>query len=463
MKQHKNKDKEADILKRFLGTLIGKSVFLAERILRYNASSFPGKLVLKLFPNYLTKIRYPQTIIMVTGSCGKGSTTRIIADALRACGKTVAHNLEGSNLLNGVASTVIRNVSFSGRIKRDALVLETDERYLKFITKYIQPDYLVISNVTRDQPPRQGDFDLVAEEIRKAIPPKTHLIVNGDDPITKRFSLLTDNPLSCFGIDRFFMSYDQERDDVRDQNYCPSCNTRLTYSFRHYGSVGGFACPCCGFARKDIDYAITDVNAETGELTINHTTKLKANELILFNLYNIVAAYSVLHLTGEDGDRAQQAISSLHLQDKIYHELTKNGRKYVALNCKAENNATYNLSVNYAALDPSPKTIVLGLREISRRYTFFDLSWLYDIHFELLNNDTLQNVICAGPYRYDFAVRMKLAGVPEDKIIILENLDHAGKVFDQQTKGTVYGILNFDYIDPFIRSVNEIEDTAATL
>lgn len=447
-------------MKRFLGTLIGKSVFLAERILHYHASSFPGKFVLKLFPNYLTKIHYPPTVIMVTGSCGKGSTTRIIADALRACGKTVAHNLEGSNLLNGVASTVIRNVSFSGKLKRDALVLETDERYLKFITRYIQPDYLVISNITRDQPPRQGDFDLVAEEIRKAIPPKTHLIVNGDDPITKRFSLVTDNSISTFGIDRCFMSYDEERDDVRDQNYCPSCGTRLVYSFRHYGSVGGFSCPSCGFERGKIDCAVTDVDPATGELTINHDIRLKANELILFNLYNIAAAYSVLHLTGADGQQAQQAISSLHLQDKIYHEMTKNGRKYVALNCKAENNATYNLSVRYAALDPSPKTIVLGLREISRRYTFFDLSWLYDIDFELLCDDTLQNVVCAGPYRYDFAVRMKLAGVPEEKLIILENLDHAGEVLDQKTKGNVYGILNFDYIDPFVRSVEEIRETA---
>ena len=350
------------------------------------------------------------------------------------------------------------NVSFSGRMKQDALVLETDERYLKFITKYIQPDYLVISNITRDQPPRQGDFDLVAEEIRKAIPEKTHLIVNGDDPVTKRFSLVTDNRLSCFGIDHCFMSYEEDRGDVRDQNYCPACHTKLTYSFRHYGSVGGFQCPSCGFGRKDIDFAITGVDPESRELTINGSQKLRANELILFNLYNIIAAYAVLSLSGEDSEQALQAISALHIQDKIYHEITKHGRKYVALNCKAENNATYNLAVNAAALDPSPKTIVLGLREISRRYEFFDLSWLYDIHFELLNNGTLENVVCAGPYRYDFAVRMKLAGVPEDKLIILENLDHAGEVFDRQTKGNVYGILNFDYIDPFIHSVNEIQE-----
>lgn len=442
-------------MKRFLGTLIGKSVFLAEKLLHKNASSFPGKAVLAIFPDYLKKISYPPLVIMVTGSCGKGSTTRIIADALRENGMTVAHNLEGSNLLNGVASTVIKNISFSGRLKQDALVLETDERYLKLITRYITPHYLVINNITRDQPPRQGDFDIVFGEILKGIPESTHIIVNGDDPITKSFSLHKDN-ITYFGIDKYFASYENEPNDVRDVNYCPKCHAKLQYTYRHYGSVGDFKCPECDFARNTPDFCITSVNKDTNEITLNNS-KIAANELILFNLYNLAAAYAVLSLAGIAEDKIAQSLNAQHIQNKIYKEITKKDRKYIALNCKAENNATYNLAVIHTALDKSPKSIVLGLREISRRYTFFDLSWLYDINFELLNDDTLQKVVCAGPYRYDFAARITLAGIPKDKIIILDNLDHAGKVLDEQTSGTVYGILNFDYIEPFINSVNEIE------
>ncbi len=443
-------------MKRFLGTLLGKAVFLAEKLLHKNASSFPGKAVLTVFPGYLKTVQYPKLTVMVTGSCGKGSTTRIIADALRENGTSVAHNLEGSNLLNGVASTVIKHISFSGKLKQESLVLEVDERYLKLITKYITPDYLVINNITRDQPPRQGDFDIVAGEILKGIPESTHLIVNGDDPVTKSFSLHKEH-ITYFGIDRFFASYDNELNDVRDRNYCPKCHARLTYSYRHYGSVGDFKCPNCGFARNIPDFCITSVNKDTNEITVNNKVKMTANELILFNLYNMAAAYAVLSLAGITEDKIASSLNAQHIQNKIYQEIVKKDRKYIALNCKAENNATYNLAVIHTALDKSPKTIVLGLREISRRYTFFDLSWLYDINFELLNDDTLQNVVCAGPYRFDFAARIMLAGIPKDKIIILDNLDHAGKVFEEQTKGNVYGILNFDYIEPFINSVNEIE------
>ena len=300
-------------VKRFLGTFIGKSIFLAEKLMHKNASSFPGKAVLALFPDYLKKIKYPPLIVMVTGSCGKGSTTRIIADVLRENGSTVAHNLEGSNLLNGVASTVIKNVSLSGKLKQNALILEVDERYLKLITKYITPNYLVINNLTRDQPPRQGDFDIVFGEILKGIPESTHIIVNGDDPITKSFSLYRDN-ITYFGINEFFASYENELDDVRDMNYCPKCHSRLEYKFRHYGSVGEFNCTACGFSRNTPDFCITDVNKDTNEITLNGT-KIIANELILFNLYNIAAAYSVLSLSGVSPENIASSINAQHMQN----------------------------------------------------------------------------------------------------------------------------------------------------
>ena len=65
-----------------IGTFIGKSITKIEKLFKFNASSFPGKVVLKLFPNYLKKIKYPEIVIMVTGSTGKGSTVSFIKEVL---------------------------------------------------------------------------------------------------------------------------------------------------------------------------------------------------------------------------------------------------------------------------------------------------------------------------------------------------------------------------------------------
>ena len=96
----------------------------------------------------------------------------------------------------------------------------------------------------------------------------------------------------------------------------------------------------------------------------------------------------------------------------------------------------------------------MGLREISRRYSHFDLSWIYDLDMEALNVPEVQEVICAGPYAADFALRCKLAGFAPDKIKTMETLEGLAKEL-KRTTGDVYGILNFDYIPPFLEEVNQ--------
>ena len=66
-----------------IGTLLGKTIIRVEKLFRFNASSFPGEVILKLFPNYLKKIKYPELVIMVTGSTGKGSTVKLLTEILR--------------------------------------------------------------------------------------------------------------------------------------------------------------------------------------------------------------------------------------------------------------------------------------------------------------------------------------------------------------------------------------------
>ncbi len=434
-----------------LGTFIGKSIYKLEKLLKFGGSSFPGTVVLKLFPRYLYKIKFPENIIMVTGSCGKGSTTKIISNMLEENNISVCTNKDGANLIDGITTTIINNVK-GKKLNKDALVLEVDERYLKIVTKYIKPKYLVINNITRDQPPRQGNFDVVFNEILKGIPKDTHLIVNGDDPILRKFSLYHKGEITYFGIEKSKYSY-KEHDDVKDYNYCPKCDSKLEYDYYNYGSVGKYKCPKCDFERDNIKYSITNINYENNEITINKEYKIKASSYILSNLYNLVASFAIGDILKIDSNTIISSLSKDKIENKLYEEFTINNRCYTILNCKAENNSTYNLALIYTAMDKKKKTIVLGHKEISRRYKHYDTSWIYDCYFELINKDDY--VICTGPNAYDFAVRIKLAGINKENIIVLKDLTNIKETIEEKTKGNVYAILNFDYVKPFKEKIKE--------
>ena len=434
-----------------IGTFIGKTIYKTEKLFKLGASSFPGKVVLKLFTNYLHKLKLPENIIMVTGSCGKGSTTKLITNILEENNMSVCTNTDGANLLFGITTAIINGVK-GKKLNKDALVLEVDERYLKIVTKYIKPKYIVINNITRDQPPRQGNFDIVFNELLKGIPKESHLIVNGDDPILRKFSLYHKGDITYYGIEKYKYSY-KKREDVKDYSYCPKCNSKLDFDYYNYGSVGKYKCTNCDFRRENIKYAITNINYDNNEIEINKEYKINVSSYILSNLYNVVAAFSIADLLKIDSKTIVSSLSKDIIENKLYEEFTINKRKYTILNCKAENNSTYNLALIYAAMDTKRKTIVIGHKEISRRYKHFDISWLYDIYFELIDKDDY--VICTGPNAYDFAVRMKLAGINKDNIIILKDLTNIKETIEEKTKGNVYAILNFDYVKPFKDKIKE--------
>ena len=436
-----------------LGTILGKTIIFIEKIFRFNASSFPGRVVLKIFPNYLKKLKYPGLIIMVTGSSGKGSTTKLIKKVLENSNYKVCCNDEDSNLTDAITTAIIKKTK-GKKIKADALVLEVDERYLKIITKNIKPNYVIITNITRDQPPRQGSYDVVFNEIFKGLNKNVHLILNGDDPILKKYSLIHKGKITYFGIDKTKFSFDK-LDDIKDVNYCPKCKNKLEYNYFHYGSIGDYKCKNCDFKRDNIDYSITDINYKKKELIINNNINIKIENYILFNLYNIISTYAIADILSIDKEIIVETLNDYSMNKKIYEEFEHNKRNYTILNCKAENNATYNLSLIYTAMNTNKKTIVLGLREISRRYKHFDLSWLYDIYFELLNEANVDKIICAGPYAYDFATRLKYMNFDENKIIILKNLDNIKETIETKTSGDVFAILNFDYVKPFKNKIKE--------
>ena len=435
-----------------LAIIVAKMAIRIGKLLK-RGSVLPGRLASKIDKKIMYKLELPNLVIAVTGSSGKGGTTSLVAESLRSNGYKVAHNISGSNLNDGILTTLLEYSNLNGKLKVDAVVLECDERYVKYVFPAVKPNYVVVTNITRDQPPRHGNFDLVYEEIRKGLTNDMHLILNADDPYMQKFALEFDN-ITYYSIDK--NKYVTKTSLFENLNlvYCPKCHHKLTYKYYHFENIGFYECKC-GLKHPNSKFNVTHIDYDNKEIIINGNI-VKIDMPLLYCIYNTLAAYSILSMIGIDEERVSELINENQKENlKQYNSLKMNDRLVYILNNKNENSTSFNQSLLSANRDKGIKTLVIGWKEISRRYEFNDLSWLYDISFEIFKDKDIENVLCVGIQKYDIATRIKIAGIDQNKIKCFDNLEEATIFLKNETKENIYAILNFDYVEPFTKLVEE--------
>ena len=238
-------------LLRFIGKLVGKG------------SSLPGQYALKICPDVLGRVKLPPLVIAVTGSNGKTSTVEMIAAILRADGRTVLYNEEGSNQIEGVTTLILSRSTLTGKVRGDVLLLESDERYARLTFRYFHPTHFVITNLYRDQLTRNGHPQWVYDAILPAIHPSTTLVLNADDPLVSCFAQGHDK-VKWFGLEAWEGATKEHHGVYHDGARCPVCKGKMEYTLYHYNQVGHYRCTACGYHRHDPDFAATglDLNGD---------------------------------------------------------------------------------------------------------------------------------------------------------------------------------------------------------
>lgn len=413
-------------------------------------TDFPGRLALKMDKNILRKFQKPPIIIAVTGSSGKSSTSYMIYKILKDNGLKVAHNSKGSNLNAGITSLYLKENNLFGKNKLDAIVLEVDERYTKLVFDEVQPTHIVLSNITRDQPPRHGNYRKVYDTIKSAINKDSTLIINADDPIVTSLSEEFDNKKVFFGCCKTSDSFDKLESNCLDMVYCEKCHHKLQYNYVQYGCIGNYYCPNCDFKRKDISYGITNITSEGIE--INNQYIVKTTYKMIYFYYNILAAFTVANMLKLDGNKIINSLNNIEVVNKRIDSIEFEGRHCEILNGKNENAISYNQAINYIRTKEAKKTIVFGFRYISRRYKYEDISWLYDIDFEFLSN--IDKFICLGKWANDIAARILVAGFEEEKIVIIKDFSNLKENLSN-TSGDIYAMLDMGTEEPFMQALKQ--------
>ena len=206
----------------FATPLIGKAVRAASRLAHGGGSAFPGKIVEQIDPQFLARTlqQLPLGVVLVSGTNGKTTTTRMVANMLESLGLKVFTNPTGSNFTRGVVSSLLAEVSLGGKLDADIAVLELDEAYAVHFVKQVQPDYCLLLNVMRDQLDRFGEIDNTAKLLSKAAEATTGTVVlNREDPRIARLADVTHTEdgveVRYFGLDESLRSFFPSDDDMR--------------------------------------------------------------------------------------------------------------------------------------------------------------------------------------------------------------------------------------------------------
>lgn len=420
--------------------LIAKiSGFILNKLNR--GSVFPGQLAIKLNKNIMSYFKVPKITIFVTGTTGKTSISGMLTNIYTQAGYTVANNSKGSNLEWGVLTCLITNSNLKGQITKDVVVLEVDERYVKRVIKQIKPTHFIINNLSRDQLARNGHYDIVWNDINNQITDDIHLILNSDDPLVTKFGLEHKGPITYYGLSK--TKYSQKTPPLNnlDLSYCPKCNNRLNFKFFHYGNLGHYECSKCDFQRPKPDFEAKLIDDCTFKID---NEIIKMNNSALYNIYNLTASYATTTITGLNKEKIVNALNNLSLKIKRLDTFNVENKECTLLVSKNETPISYNQSLDYISKQPDKKTVVIGFDRISGRYDLKDLSWLWDINFELLNDESIDKIICVGNFAYDIATRLKYAEINKKKIIIYENSKELLEAIKKHGKKHVYCVLYFD-------------------
>jgi UDP-N-acetylmuramyl tripeptide synthase len=398
----------------------GKSVrYLSRALGRGGGTALPGRVANRLDPGLLTSLArdLPNGCALVTGTNGKTTTTRIVAEAARAAGLYVITNPEGSNLTSGIATALLINANAQGELNvpPSAIgVFEVDEGALSPAILALRPRLVVITNLFRDQLDRYFEVDFVAGLWHgglRQLPSGAAVVLNADDPAVSYLGDDLPAKVGYFGLDdRHWGKVGPEH--AADSRRCPRCDQDLLYELSFYAHLGHYACKECGWRRPDPTFAARNVTLD-GVAGSKSQVRTPAGERLLevplgglYNAYNALAAAAGASFLGIDPDLFQAAARKTTGAFGRLERVRINDKQAILLLVKNPSGFTEALRLVMSA-DPEAR-LLLGLNDNGPDGR--DISWIWDVDFEQCRH-RISYLAVAGTRANDLALRLKYAGI----------------------------------------------------
>ena len=366
--------------------LMGKSVRYAAR-LRGGGSALPGLFVEKIDPDFIKKTLapLPHGVVVVSGTNGKTTTTKMVVSLLEGQGLKVFTNRTGSNFTRGVAAALLKDVDMRGRLDADIAVLELDEAHAVKFVENVPPRYSLLLNVMRDQLDRFGEIDTTARLLTKVAQATTESVVlNREDPRIRLIpTTLSGQNITYFGLDDLLLSHFPSDDDMRST----SRNT---------------------VERPEAEVLLSAYRGSQATYTIDtiaHEISLKLNGI--YNVYNSAAALALTRAVMADDFDITKALASLSEVTPAFGrgEAMLIGGQPLEL-VLVKNPSGFRLGLQ--SFDPTGYATMIAIND--NYADGRDMSWLWDVEFSSLQPAGVSTV--TGIRAYDMALRLQYDEVP---------------------------------------------------
>lgn len=411
------------------------------KILGRNATYFPGKVAVRIMPDFLGYITPPKTVIAVTGTNGKTTVSNLISSILTVNGYSITNNSFGSNVQAGVISALIADSTLSGKPKKDIAVLEVDERSSLLIYPYLKPDYLVCNNIMRDSIKRNAHTEFIRYIINSALPKSTKLVLNADD---LNAAILGCKEQSCvyFGISAE-KPEESKPQHIRDIVYCPDCGALLKAEYIRYNHIGKMYCPACELKSPVPNYSVTNIDRDSNTFTVSHKGKDTVYSLIndnIVNIYNFCAVIALLSEIGLDPQQISHGFEQSKIVKTRLEEINTGSLSITMLMAKGQNPIACARCYDYVAKAPfENKGVIIVVDDLDDNIKNSETTcWLYDCDYSALADPSINQIVFGGPRCKDHYLRALLAGVSADKVKITESSANAAQVFDTNISKKIY-------------------------
>lgn len=396
--------------------LLGKSIIKITRALKIGGgSAAPGLYALKIDTNLTAELtkNIPKTVI-ITGTNGKTTTSKLLADFASDQGLRVIKNSTGSNLERGIASSLISAATLlGGQVKGyDLAIWELDEAAFNTVAPKLNPQIVVFLNVFRDQLDRYGEVDTTVKkwlEVIKNLNKDTTLLINGDDQNLLELKNSFKGKSYTFGIDNFKI--------LGENSTLVKTPAKLD------------------FEAKNIELR--------GLKGVKFELNIKGDQWVFslplpgaYHIYDFLAAYSAAFNLNLD---TKGILASIKEYSPAFGRVEKFKDGYIFL-IKNPTGATQVLGILGNEIKPAD-TLILALNDNLADGT--DVSWIWDVNFEEFQNlprikSKGLNIICSGTRAEELALRLKYAGFNSSALQIQNDLKKALEQARRGLKGRIF-------------------------